>query len=71
MVETVELKDPDVRGILAIGGLSGFFLMIFVLLYIIYNGKISIDESMSLISYVGTFIGGAIGYYFGKQSAGG
>jgi len=71
MVETIELKDPDVRGVLAIGGLGGFFLVIFVLLYIIYNGKASMDDSMSLISYVGTFIGGAIGYYFGKQAKGG
>jgi hypothetical protein len=67
----VVLEEEDVRGTLALAGMGGFFLFLAVMLYMVYVGKIEVDELMTILTYVGTFVSTGVGWYFGAKSSGG
>lgn len=63
------IEESDVRGVLSIGGLLGFFLTLWGMLYMVAEGWITVEESITVIATVSPVITLGIGYYFGQKSS--
>jgi len=63
------IEEGDVRGVLSIGGLLGFFFTLWGMLYMVSEGWITVEETITVVATVSPVITLGIGYYFGQKSA--
>ena len=64
---TERLEEEDVRGVLAIGGLVGYFGIVVAQLYLISLGVMTVDDVITILAPVTALVTSGISYYFGQK----
>ena len=67
MAKSLKIHESDVRGILAIGGVIGFFIVLLYGMVLVSEGKLLVDDLLLIVAYVGTFVGSGVAWYFGSK----
>jgi hypothetical protein len=62
------IATDDVRGILAIGAMLGFFVVILVLIWLLAGKSITVQDLITILSNVSPIALIGFGFYFGQKS---
>lgn len=66
---TIKVIEPDdVRGVLAIGSMLGFFIVLMITMYLLAVKSITMQDLITITTIVSPIAMIGFGFYFGQKS---